>query len=161
MLLRLTEDYDGAEPSATSVAVGNLLVLHALTGESAHLARARRALCGMAGRLTSQPRTVPLGLAVLSSWYATRSEIVLVDPTSAPAHDRRLADVVAAHHLPFAVIVPVVPAHRDALHAQLPWTAALTGLDGQPTAYVCHGQTCDLPCVGAEALEAGLSSRTR
>ena len=36
VLLRLKEDYDGAEPAASSVAALNLLALSHLTGDSGH-----------------------------------------------------------------------------------------------------------------------------
>ena len=44
VLLRLKEDYDGAEPAAASVTVRNLLMLAQLAGDAAYHDRARRTL---------------------------------------------------------------------------------------------------------------------
>ena len=46
VILRMKDDYDGAEPSATSVSVGNLIVLAHLTGDADWRARVERTLPG-------------------------------------------------------------------------------------------------------------------
>ena len=50
VLLRLKEDYDGAEPSPTSVSAMNLLTLAHLTGEAAYADRAADARPGSSKR---------------------------------------------------------------------------------------------------------------
>src|SRR5690606_22270189 len=60
VLLRLKEDYDGAEPSASSVAVGNLLVLSHLVEEPAWPERIERTLALFGTRLDRAGRSVPM-----------------------------------------------------------------------------------------------------
>ena len=50
VLLRLKEDYDGAEPSASSVSVMNLLTLSHLTGDAAAAEKVERTLRGFGAR---------------------------------------------------------------------------------------------------------------
>ena len=67
VLLRLKEQYDGAEPAATSVAALNLLALAHLTGDSAMTTRAEAAIGSFRAQLG---RAVPLMLTALSTYHA-------------------------------------------------------------------------------------------
>ena len=81
MLLRLKEDYDGAEPAASSVAVLNLLVLsHLGAPRDDRMPQIERTLRLFAPRLTQAPRAVPMMLAALSAWHAGLAEVVIVGP---------------------------------------------------------------------------------
>ena len=151
VLLRLKEDYDGAEPAAASVSAWNLLVLARLTGEAWLVGRLERTLAASAAPLTQQGRGVPMMAAALSAYHAPGTQIVIAGEPDAPG-TRALARAVARRYLPFAVLVPVAPAAHEALAAVLPWTAALEPRDGQPTAYVCRDFTCRLPVTSPEAL---------
>ena len=77
-LLRLKEDYDGAEPSATSVTVLNLLTLSHLTNDHGVRSRRSTARLGMfASRIEQGARTVPMMMAALSAYHAGMSQIVI------------------------------------------------------------------------------------
>ena len=78
VLLRLKEDYDGAEPSASSVSVLNVLTLAHLTDDAAARAKAERTLARYGPRAGRAARVIPLMLAGLSAWHAGASQIVLV-----------------------------------------------------------------------------------
>jgi len=71
ILLRLREDYDGAEPSATAVTVRNLLTIGRLSRNPDWGARVEKVLAASAVRLTRAPRAVPMMLANLAA-YLTR-----------------------------------------------------------------------------------------
>ncbi len=77
MLLRQIEEYDGAEPSATSVAVMNLLSLARLTGRADFQQTAERVLAARRGQLAAQPRVAPHLLAALSTTLQPALEIVV------------------------------------------------------------------------------------
>ena len=84
VLLRLKEDYDGAEPSATSVTVLNLLTLSHLTNDEAFEQAIERALGLFASRIAQGARTVPMMMAALSAYHAGMSQIVIAgDPAAA------------------------------------------------------------------------------
>ncbi len=142
VLLRLKEDYDGAEPSASSVTVRNLIRLAQLTGDAGYLARAERTLERYGSGLGQVVRVMPMMMANVALWRGRRSEIVLV---GTPGTDdlAALERVVAEHYAPWAVTVTVNPA--AATPARAPWLAAMTMHGGRATAYVCHDFSCQAP----------------
>ena len=108
VIVRMKEDYDGAEPSATSVAASNLIVLAHLTGDAVWRARAERTFQGASARITGAGRSVPMMLAALSAWHAGVQQVAIVGASGDPAREA-LERVAAARYLPFAVVVPVAP----------------------------------------------------
>ena len=67
VLLRLKEDYDGAEPAASSISVLNLLVLSHLTGDAGMGVKVERTLAAYGVRAAQMGRAVPMMLSALSS----------------------------------------------------------------------------------------------
>jgi uncharacterized protein YyaL (SSP411 family) len=153
VLLRLKEDYDGAEPAASSVAVHNLLTIAHLTGDEDARARVERTLGRFGPRAGRAARVIPMMLAGLSVWHAPATQIVIV---GAADERRPLESTVARRYLPFAIHVPLDPGHQAALAGMLPFVAAMRQLDGRATAYVCRDFTCRAPVAEAEALAAQL-----
>ncbi len=155
VLLRLKEDYDGAEPSAASITVRNLIGLGRLTGDASFGELAQRALERYGTELGRVARVMPFMLANIAFWHAPTVEIVIAgDATSADRH--ALERVVAAHFLPFAVHVPVTSEMSERLATRLPWMAAIKASDGRATAYVCQDYACQLPVTEPDALERQL-----
>ncbi len=147
VLLRLKDDYDGAEPAASSVAVLNLLVLSHLGALGDDVTwRIERTLSLFAPRLTAAPRAVPMMLAALSAWHAGLSEVVVVGPRGA-AETGALRREVDGSYQPFVVVVPVEPdgAQRAAL-VRLTSSIAGMGLSGgRAPAYLCRDFACQAP----------------
>ena len=108
VLLRLKEDYDGAEPAASSVAVLNLLTLAHLTGDAEALAKAERTLARFGPRIGAAGRAVPFMLSNLSAWHAgpKQTQIVLVGPRDRE-DTRALRSVLTRTYLPFATVISV------------------------------------------------------
>ena len=155
VLLRLKEDYDGAEPAASSVGVMNLLTLSHLTGDADMAARSDRVFRMFATRTASGGRTVPMLLSALSIYSAGIAQVVIVGEAGA-ADTRALAEVVRQRYLPNAVVVPVTPAHQHAFALALPWIDILPMRDGHATAYVCQDFTCDVPTASPQEFAAQL-----
>ena len=78
VLLRMKEDYDGAEPSVGSVSALNLLTLARLTGDGGIRERLERALARFGPGLGHGPRAVPMLAAALSAYHAAATQIVVV-----------------------------------------------------------------------------------
>ena len=147
VLLRLKEDYDGAEPAASSVAAFNALKLAHLTGDEAMREKAERTLARYGARIGVAGRQVPMMMCVLSAWHAGFSQIAIV------GSDPSLSRELGRHHLPFALVIPVVPgANQDAVGRLLPFTAAMTTRGAAAAAYVCRDFTCAEPVTSAEDL---------
>ena len=150
VLLRMKEDYDGAEPSATSVAVLNLIVLVHLTGDETWRVRAERAVRGAAPRISGAGRSAPMLLAGLSAWHAGVRQIAIVRPGGPGDPLERL---VASHYLPFAVVIPVAPGQSQARLSRIaPFSSAMTLRNGRPTAYVCRDFACQAPTTDPKEL---------
>jgi len=149
VLLRLKEDYDGAEPAASSVSVMNLLALsHLAEGFSQKI---DQTLAVFATRISQSGRVVPMMLAALSGYYMGTPQLVIVgDPES---QDTEALQGVARHHyLPTTIVVRVTPASLDQLATLLPWLAGMKTTGGRATAYLCRNFVCESPTTDAGEL---------
>jgi uncharacterized protein YyaL (SSP411 family) len=155
VLLRLKEDYDGAEPSASSVSVQNLLTLAHLTGDEAARGQIERTLGRYGPRAGRAARAIPLMLAGLSAWHAGATQIVLVGDETSRAP---LATAVARRYLPFAIQVPVGPETQEKVAGMMPAVAAMRAVNGAAAAYVCRDFTCKAPVTSADALSLQLET---
>ncbi len=150
VLLRLKDDYDGAEPSGNSVAVMSLLRLAALTGDDTFRATAQRTLEAFAGKLSSQAIATPLLAAAYLRSLAKPMQIVLAGELHDPGLQRLLAERYK-RFLPNAITIVVADANREALATWNPALDTMKPLAGQATAYVCENFACQLPVTTVEA----------
>ena len=155
VILRMKEDYDGAEPSPSSMSVLNLLMLAHLTNEPELFERIDKTLRMFGPRMGQVARAVPMMMAALSTYHAKVAQVVIVGQRSDEA-TRSLMKEAAAKYDPFSIVVPVEPGDRQAeLARMLPFISAMEMRDGRATAYVCHDFTCTEPTTDA----AGLAER--
>ena len=158
VLLRMKEDYDGAEPSVGSVSVMNLLTLARLTGDGGIRERLDRALARCGPGLGHGARAVPMLAAAVSAYHASAAQIVVVGER-AHTGTLELRRRVAARYLPFAVRVNVEPgAAQEALGKVLPFIAPLHMRGGKATAYVCSNFVCQEPTSDPDVLETQLDA---
>jgi uncharacterized protein len=155
VLLRLKEDYDGAEPAASSVGTLNLLTLAHLTDTDDLSARIEQVFGSFGARLASMGRAVPMMLAALSTYHSGMPQIVIAGPRDRD-DTRALVDIVRTKYRPSALVVRVAPDTRTSLAHVLPWIEAMEMRDGRATAYVCRDFACRAPTTDPEALAAEL-----
>jgi uncharacterized protein len=155
VLLRLKDDYDGAEPSASSVAVLNALTLAYLVDDENARGKAERTLGRYGPRAGRAARVIPMMLCGLSAWHAGLSQIVLLG-----RHAEELIPLeteLARHYLPFALVIPAEEGSRQqSIAALMPFVGPMRTIDGRPTAFVCRDFTCLQPVASAEALRDSL-----
>jgi uncharacterized protein YyaL (SSP411 family) len=152
VLLRAREEYDGAEPSATSVSVMNLLTLSHLTGEGRYRELAERGIVSMGTRLTSQGRAVPLMASALAVALTPPGQIVVVGPRGREDTEA-LWQAAQRRYRPFTIMLPVEPGPaQEALADMLPWIAEMRMIDGRATAYICQDFVCASPTTDPERL---------
>jgi uncharacterized protein YyaL (SSP411 family) len=161
VLLRMKEDYDGAEPTASSVAVMNLLVLSHLVDDPRWPDRIDRTLRLFGTRLEQMGRAVPMMAAALSTRLAGVQQIVIVDgdpvARGEPADGAAaLSRVIGVEYLPFAVTVRVGRDRQRQLAGSLPFLAAMRPVGGAGTAYVCRQFTCREPVTTPDGLRQAL-----
>jgi uncharacterized protein YyaL (SSP411 family) len=156
VLLRLKEDYDGAEPAASSVSALNLLMLSHLTTDGGMTAKVEQTFGRFASRAAQMGRAVPMMLAAVSTYHARVPQIVIVGE---PASDdtRGLWRAVSQQYLPTALVIPVAPSRQPEVARVLPWVAAMTRREGRATAYVCRNFTCEAPVTSPADLAAQLT----
>ena len=159
VLLRLKEEYDGAEPAATSVAMLNLLALSHLTGDAVMADRVVTTFGTFGASASMRRRGVPMMLAALSTYHAGVSQIVIVGEPDA-VDTRALSEVVRRHYIPAAVVVPVSEAQREPLSRLLPWTSSLRQREGRATVFVCRDFACQTPTTSVDELDAQLEGIT-
>jgi uncharacterized protein YyaL (SSP411 family) len=161
VLLRMKEDYDGAEPTPSSVSVLNLLQLSHLVEDPAWPDRIERTLKLFGSRLEQMGRAVPMMAAALSTYLAGVQQIVVVDgddPSGSADGAGDLAREVSRRYLPFAIALHVDAGRRSALADRLPLVAAMQPVDGRSAAYVCRNFTCRQPVTTAAALQRELET---
>ena len=155
VLLRLKEDYDGAEPSAGSVSVLNLLTLEHLIGGGTWARKAERTLGRFGPNIGAAARVVPMMLSALSSWHADHAQIVVV---GSAGETEPLLRTIRERYLPFAVVVPVEPGVRQGdLAKALPFVGSMRAPGDRATAYVCRAFTCREPVTDPDRLAGQLS----
>ncbi len=142
LILRIKDDYDGAEPSGNSAAAVALVTLHAVTGEVQYRDAAERLFRAFTPRLTQATGTLPQMLVALLGARTPHRQVVFAGP-----YDAQLLQLARAKFAPFQSI----------LRAE--WApTAMPAIDGMATVYVCENFTCQLPVTGGEAL-AGLLAK--
>jgi uncharacterized protein YyaL (SSP411 family) len=147
LIVRVKDDYDGAEPSGNSVATLALLKLAAITGHDKFRFPAMATLQLFAARLAKVPQAVPFLLHGLDfSLEEPRRVVIAGDPHSATAR----ALILAAH----SVYQPnqVVLGNQGAVE---PFARTLPAPTGA-LAYLCTGTACQPPTDDPAKVAAGL-----
>jgi uncharacterized protein YyaL (SSP411 family) len=144
LILRLKDDYDGAEPSGNSVAVLSLLKLAAITGRRHFAEAAERTLGLFAGRLQKVPQAVPFLLQALDFSLQDPARVVIAGRRDSAPFQELLR---AAHSIyqPNKTVMGNAGAVDD-------FSKTLSAR-GEATAYICHGNTCRPPTGDAEEVK--------
>jgi uncharacterized protein YyaL (SSP411 family) len=148
LLIRMKEDYDGAEPSGNSVAALNLLRLGQMTDRKSFRDSAGKTLQAFASRITGIPSAVPQMLVAYAFSLAKPRQIILVGDRPAP-ETAELVGILQARFLPNSIVMLVDDASRATLAGYLPVIETMTRIHGKTTAYVCENYTCKLPTTDA------------
>ena len=139
LVLRLKDDYDGAEPSGNSVMALALLRLARITGRDDFQKAAERTLEAFSGRMLAGGAGLPQMLVAQMFAMGKPMEIVLAGP-----QDAEMLRAIHGRFLPNAVVMRA----SEARHAP----DIMPPVDGLATAYVCENYACKLPVTEAHAL---------
>jgi uncharacterized protein YyaL (SSP411 family) len=152
VLVRLKEDYDGAEPTASSIAVANLQVLAQLLEEESWADKITRTFKLFAARLEQIGRAVPMMAAAFSAHVAGIRQVVIVGERGATELERAMT----VRYHPATIVLTLTAGQQAALAPLAPFLGAMTPVDGAAVAYVCRGLACQPPVATARELEAAL-----
>ena len=159
ILLRMKEDYDGAEPSANSASVLNLLRLAQMTDNEEWRREAEKGIAVFSARLEAFPQAMPQMLAALDLYLSKPKQIILAG-TPGAADTRALLEVVHGRFIPNKILLLADGAEgQKELSQLLPVISTMTPLKGKATAYVCENYTCQLPTSDPAVLARLLESK--
>jgi uncharacterized protein YyaL (SSP411 family) len=143
LILRMKDDYDGAEPSGNSVATLTLLKLAAITGRDDLRQPAETTLRLFAHRLQNFPQAMPFMLQAVDFWLEEPRRVVVAgDP--ADAGTRELLRAAHSVYQPKKVVL----GNRGAVGEFVQTLPARNG----PVVYLCTGAACQPPTSQPEEL---------
>lgn len=164
ILMRAKEDYDGAEPAASSIAASNLFKLAALIsgepGQRYHV-KAQKTAAAFTERLQEMALAMPqMCCALHLQALGHPRQVIIAGPPDAPETQALLA---AAHgsFAPDRVVLPIDPANPASKawyqqHNPEAW-AMIEGATQEATAaaraFVCQNFTCRAPTTDPKALK--------
>ncbi len=145
ILIRMKEDYDGAEPSPNSIAVLNLLRLSQMTGNKTWREMAQRSIQAFERRLLATPHAMPQMMAAVNFYLDKPKQILIAGQRNSP-DTRAILREVHKRFIPNKILVLADggPAHQR-LNASLEILDSLRQVDGKATAYICEDYVCKLP----------------
>jgi uncharacterized protein len=148
LILRVKDDYDGAEPSGNSVAVLALLKLAAITDRKDLRTTAEKTLRLFAERLERLPQAVPHLLIGLDFFLEDPRRVVIAgDPQDPPTGVllRAAHSIYKPHKVVLGTAGPVEP-----------FAQTLVAKGASATAYVCTGTACQPPANDPESVRRAL-----
>ncbi|MFT3828702.1 MAG: thioredoxin domain-containing protein [Opitutaceae bacterium] len=159
ILVRMKSASDGAEPSASSIAVRNKIRLAALLGDPAWRERARADARAFDGTLDEVPLAMAAMLVALGWLDEAPQQVVIVGEPVNPAVQALLAEV-HRRFLPRASLLVLHRGNREFFRGRGGYLAELAaGAEEAPRAFVCENFSCQLPVTRpaelAELLERG------
>ena len=144
LILRLKDDYDGAEPSGNSVATLSLLKLGAITGQKTFTEAAEKTFRLFAERLESFPQAVPFLLQALDFSLQEPARVVIAGERNSSKF-RELLRAAHSVYQPNKIILGNTGAVEE-FSRTLP-------AKGEATVYVCFGTECKPPTDSAEQVK--------
>ncbi|AOS43869.1 hypothetical protein Verru16b_00927 [Lacunisphaera limnophila] len=166
VIVRLKEDYDGAEPAPNSVAAMNLLRLDWMLGEAAGVAdpgagdsyrdRALKAIGALRSQWSRLPQALPQMLGAIELALADPRTVVLAGDPHSPEFQAMTAVLHEALGPRRAILALDGAAGQAWLAARRPYLAGMNRQAGRVTAYVCERFACQAPVGDPVALRAAL-----
>jgi uncharacterized protein YyaL (SSP411 family) len=150
LLVRMKEDYDGAEPSANSVAALNLLRFSRMLGdpEAVAVEKAARIFAFSGRTLEGMPAAVPQLLVALQYSQSSGQQVVIAGKPGASDTEALIECARRGFH-PEQVILLVGGADggegQTWLAERIPSIANMRPIEGKAALYRCENFTCSAP----------------
>jgi hypothetical protein len=152
ILVRMKNDYDGAEPAGNSIAAMNLLRLARITENQEWFKKAEAILSFFTDGLQTQPFGRPAMAAAYDLYRQKPRQIIIVgDPDAADT--RQLVNLVNTFYLPTTMVLLADNGPGQCyLEQNMPFMKSLSTIDNKATAYVCENFTCKRPVNSGQEL---------
>ena len=139
--VRPKELYDGAIPSANSVALFNLLFLSRLTGNPQWEDRARAQIRAFGGTVKSQPTAFTYFLCALDFALRPGEEIVITGESQAE-NTREMLAALNLNFTPNKVAIVKTPQNARQLNKFAGYTDGLEVVKDMAMAHICRNGSC-------------------
>ena len=153
LLLRMKEEYDGAEPSANSVAALNLLRLSRMIGEGPAAIKAERIFALSTRTLEGMPAAVPQLLVAISRSLSTGRQIVVAGTRGATDTEALIDTARRGFHPDQVILLADGSEGQSWLSERVPALVGMKPIKGQAALYRCENFTCSAPLTLSEVEE--------
>jgi uncharacterized protein YyaL (SSP411 family) len=161
ILLRLKEDYDGAEPSPNSVAAMNLLRLSQMLDDKSFRAMAEKTFSAFGQRLQQTPDAMPQMLMAWDFGLVEPKQIVLAGKPEA-ADTRAFCQAINEEFLPNKILLLADGGKGQAFLARhLEFIQGVQTTQGRATAFLCDNYACRQPTTNADVLMKMLAPKIK
>ncbi|CAG8654992.1 8293_t:CDS:10 [Gigaspora margarita] len=157
ILLRLKDDHDGAEPSANSVSVSNLILLGNIVNNLDYNAKAERTLKYFAGSLNSIPYSMSAMVASLMLHIKSVKQIMVVGREQNPTV-QQFIEAIRDRFIPNKTLLLARPENEFLLEKNEMAKVTVQGEftkgteDNVPSVHICENFTCGMPISNIEEL---------
>jgi len=165
ILVRMKEQYDGAEPTGNSIAVMNLFRLSQMTDNHEWRKKAERTLIAFGELLQKAPFTMPQMVAAYDFSIQKVKQIVFAGlrPRRGKRQDdatNRMLKEVYSRYMPNKILL-LADGSKEQHEVFGPdsFLSSLVMTGGKPTAYVCEDYVCQLPTTDVDAFAKQLDKR--
>ncbi len=157
LLIRSKEIYDGAAPSANSVAISNYARLYRLTGDEKWQSIAERIVRAFSEQVRQDPWNFSQFLMGLDWLIGPCQEVVFVGD-SEKSDFKEMCNELELHYIPRLVRLarPVDGPGVDAICNLAPFTLEQVPIDDCTTLYICTDHACQNPINRSEDLSNAL-----
>ena len=140
LIMRVKDNYDGAEPSGNSVAVHALLRLAKITDQKRFEEPAKKTLKYFAAKVKKLPQASPFMLGAIDLSVNEPKRAVVVGDLDLPATQKML-NTIHSIYQPSKVVLGVEGPVEEFARKELKPSAE----KGKVKVYICQGTFCDLP----------------
>ncbi|CAF1030123.1 unnamed protein product [Adineta ricciae] len=145
IILRLSEDHDGAEPSPNAIASLNLLRLgHYFADTSLH-DRLRLLFKSYSRQLTKVPMTMPTMIRCFEMYTQGMNEIVVQS-----SNNEEINRYIQTSYLPNKIIINLIKPNHKLLQYNKHLTSFMDGTNEQTRIFLCKNFQCQLPVASFE-----------
>ncbi|KAI7906412.1 spermatogenesis-associated protein 20 [Cokeromyces recurvatus] len=155
ILIRMKEEQDGAEPSANSIALKNLIRLSSLLGISSYHTKAQDTVQSFRLTLSQYPFALPALVDAFTLLSKGLKEIVLAGKSTDPEL-KTFTKIISRLFLPNKLVILTKPNGFISTKNSIVKEIAENNVN-KPAVYICENFTCGLPIYDAEQLEQALN----
>jgi uncharacterized protein YyaL (SSP411 family) len=157
LLIRPSSTFDGAMPSASSIALDVFARLFLLTGDSAWRVSSEQLLQSLSSELSRYPAGYTQLLQSANWFLHPTREVVIVGFPGKPSTEAMFS-VARSARLQQTVVL-FKPGDDSELVIELsPFIKSMQAVDGNATAYICQNFSCREPLTDAKELQTVLNS---